>query len=597
VKNTIPQKVRNKLQLEELEPRLLFSADWLGVFGQDDGVDSSEPEQSAGIEALPQPLYTAVAEQVHESRQELVFIDTRAPDYQQLLQHLNDSADSGRVLEIILLDPEQDGVTQISEALANRSGVDAIHIISHASDGAVQLGGSWLDSDSLTSSSAQVASWALALDDDADLLFYGCNLASGDSGLDLLERLSDIAGVDVAASTDLTGNASQGGDWILEYIDGNLDSSVVLNTASQNSYDGLLAANTNPSLANLDATLNYVEGDAPVRLDRSIDVSDTELDALDGGKGNYSGASVTLVRNGGANAADIFGYSNTPKHKLVGNMLELDGDIIASFDTTSPGQLTITFTDAYGAEVKTKEVEHFLEHITYSNNSSLPDTGVQIDWTINDGNTGAQGTGGAGIGQGNLAINTTGVNDGPGFSSLDDAPILIYEGAPVVLDTDVSINDPELDSLDSGNGNYAGSMLTLFRNGGANSDDQFGFVTANGISLVGSELHKGGVSIASFDTSIAGQLIITYTDGNGQTPGSADVNAIQRQITYDNSIASPPASIQIDWSFDDGNSGAQGSGGPLTDAGNVSVSVAFANELPVFSNLDATASYTRAAVP
>ena len=37
----------------------------------------------------------------------------------------------------------------------------------------------------------------------------------------------------------------------------------------------------------------------------------------------------------------------------------------------------------------------------------------------------------------------------------------------------------------------------------------FGFSDGNGISLVGNELHKGGVSIASFDTSVAGQLTIT----------------------------------------------------------------------------------------
>ena len=50
----------------------------------------------------------------------------------------------------------------------------------------------------------------------------------------------------------------------------------------------------------LDGAPTFVEDGPAVVLDADVDVSDAELDALNGGLGNYAGASLTLVRNGGA---------------------------------------------------------------------------------------------------------------------------------------------------------------------------------------------------------------------------------------------------------------------------------------------------------
>ena len=52
--------------------------------------------------------------------------------------------------------------------------------------------------------------------EDADLLFYGCDLAGNESGEDLVEFVSAVTGADVAASNDLTGAQELGGDWELE---------------------------------------------------------------------------------------------------------------------------------------------------------------------------------------------------------------------------------------------------------------------------------------------------------------------------------------------------------------------------------------------
>ncbi|MFN9366117.1 MAG: hypothetical protein ACK6CE_15155, partial [Planctomycetota bacterium] len=57
-----------------------------------------------------------------------------------------------------------------------------------------------------------------------------------------------------------------------------------------------------------------------------------------------------------------------------------------------------------------------------------------------------------------------------------------------------------------------------------------------------------------------------------------------QQIAYANSSEAPPANVQIDWSFSDGNSGAQGTGGALTATGNVVVNITAVNDAPVALN-------------
>ncbi|MCP4983440.1 MAG: hypothetical protein GY935_23435, partial [Gammaproteobacteria bacterium] len=49
----------------------------------------------------------------------------------------------------------------------------------------------------------------------------------------------------------------------------------------------------------LNGTPTFTEGGAAVVLDADVEIRDLELDALNGGLGNYDGASVTLGRNGG----------------------------------------------------------------------------------------------------------------------------------------------------------------------------------------------------------------------------------------------------------------------------------------------------------
>ena len=90
-----------------------------------------------------------------------------------------------------------------------------------------------------------------ALTEQADLLFYGCDLAAGDEGRGLLAEIAALTGADVATSSDDTGHAELGGDWDLEYARGQIEASAPITAAAQDSWQALLnsfvVTNTNNS--------------------------------------------------------------------------------------------------------------------------------------------------------------------------------------------------------------------------------------------------------------------------------------------------------------------------------------------------------------
>jgi hypothetical protein len=75
----------------------------------------------------------------------LVFIDSNVEDYQSLISGVSPNA------EVIILDETLDGIEQITERLAIEQNIEAIHIISHGSPGAVQLGANTLNSSNIES--------------------------------------------------------------------------------------------------------------------------------------------------------------------------------------------------------------------------------------------------------------------------------------------------------------------------------------------------------------------------------------------------------------------------------------------------------------
>ncbi|MEI6722178.1 MAG: DUF4347 domain-containing protein, partial [Betaproteobacteria bacterium] len=166
---------------------------------------------------------------------EILFIDTSIAGYQQLVAGVR----SG--VEVVLLDPARDGFAQITEALAGRQNVDAVHLVTHGSVGEIALGNTEMTALSVAQHGADMAAWKASLSPGADFLIYGCEAGQGLAGQSLLTQLSALTGADVAASDNLTGGGPLGGDWNLEVTQGTIVTRPFADSATLAQFSAVLA--------------------------------------------------------------------------------------------------------------------------------------------------------------------------------------------------------------------------------------------------------------------------------------------------------------------------------------------------------------------
>jgi len=232
----------------------------------------------------------------------------------------------------------------------------------------------------------------------------------------------------------------------------------------------------------LNATPTFTEGGAAVVLDSTISVYDAELVAA----GNYSGASITLARHGGANAEDVFSASGNLS--FTGGNAVLSGVTVGTVSNAA-GTLVITFnTNATQALVN-----ETLSSIAYSNTSETPAPSVKIDWTLNDGSNG--------ITVGNTtvtlidvpAVDHPGVNDKP--YAADQAVSVTEDIARAFTVADFGFADPDAgDTLQS-------ITITALPTAGS--------LTINGAAVTVNQV------IAAVDIAAGGLVFTPATNANG----------------------------------------------------------------------------------
>ncbi|MBK9080451.1 MAG: tandem-95 repeat protein [Hyphomicrobium sp.] len=149
----------------------------------------------------------------------VVFIDSAVNDPSVI------AAATPQGSEIVVLDGSRDGVQQIADYLSANSGVDAVHIVSHGSPGALQLGNVSLNTAGITGTYAdEMQIIRGALNENADILIYGCDVAASSTFVTALATATDA---DVAASSDTTGALTLGGDWVLETTTGSIEATII----------------------------------------------------------------------------------------------------------------------------------------------------------------------------------------------------------------------------------------------------------------------------------------------------------------------------------------------------------------------------------
>lgn len=174
------------------------------------------------------------------ARQEIVFVDPNVRDFQTLVDGIeNPNA------RIVLLDGTRDGVQQIADVVKQYQRVDAIHIISHGSEGQIDLAGSALNSTTMSGQyAAQLAEIGKHLSAEADVLVYGCDFGKGADGAAAADQFAQLTGADIAASVDDTGHAAVGGNWDLERRTGSIETDIAVDRLAQETWRDVMALHT-----------------------------------------------------------------------------------------------------------------------------------------------------------------------------------------------------------------------------------------------------------------------------------------------------------------------------------------------------------------
>lgn len=198
----------------------------------------------------------------------IIFIDAAVEDYQTLAANIEPGT------EVIILDAARDGVAQITEVLRERRTIGSVQIVSHGSDGLLQLGTTELSNENLAVYEKQLQQWGEALSAEGDILLYGCNVAATDAGKTFVERLSQTTQAEIAASDDLSGNADLGGDWVLEYATGLVEAPLAFQVGVMDAYDAVLATikvtTAEDNEFNEDGKINVINDDKKISLREAI---------------------------------------------------------------------------------------------------------------------------------------------------------------------------------------------------------------------------------------------------------------------------------------------------------------------------------------
>ncbi len=423
-------------------------------------------------------------------------------------------------------DPDTGAVTGIAI-----TGVNANGTLYYSLDG----GTNW------TAATGLSATNALVLAADADNLVYFAPNANFNGSVTDAITFRAWDRTDLAADGSLVNPGAGGG-------------SSAYSTASDTIAITINAINDAPVVPDSPA-VNTNEQTAVV-LNASFTISDVDLDALNGGAGDYGGAAFAINR-AVSNAEDVFGFNLTGASFTVsGNDLQAGGLTFATISQAG-GILNINFTSSQTVAT-TALVNDVLRHLTYTNTSDTPPASVNLIYVLDDGAPDAvQGPLGApfnNIDGGQVTVNITAVND---------APVNTVPGAQAVNE-DASV------TLSTGNGNAI--QIADVDDGGASM--QVNLTVANGtLSLV----NGAGVTVVGGGT---GSVQITGTKAAINT-------ALGAGVTYAPTANYNGAdSIQVVTS-DLGNTGTPGA---QTDTDSIAITVNSVNDAPLGANATVSGS-------
>ncbi|MBU2707443.1 DUF4347 domain-containing protein [Zooshikella marina] len=241
-KNTLTVPV---MGIELLENRILFDA---ALGATVDAVEVQHDQASFDQTNFDHAILSNEL-QITEAPNTIVIIDSRVENSALIEAEFPDA-------QVFTLSGHYSGVEQIHTILqqfqASETKPQEIILFSHGKPGELLIGSTSLTIDTIIQNYSELLKDIRNLTaDNAVLAVYGCDVASTAEGQVDLDTLANLTGLDIAASTDLTGAKTLTGDWELEYTTNSKFVAPVLSAQFQLEYPTTLAAPGNVASANL----------------------------------------------------------------------------------------------------------------------------------------------------------------------------------------------------------------------------------------------------------------------------------------------------------------------------------------------------------
>lgn len=259
---------------------------------------------------------------------EVAFIDLGLEDRETLINGLRAG------VALVDLDPAVNGLDQILNYLEANRGVRVVHLISHGSAGKVELGNVALSNENIDHFASALTKIGEQLAPNAEFHIYGCEVASNEVGAAFISTLADLTKTSIAASTNLTGAAALGGDWVLEAKLGDVTAPIAFEATIVDAYAGVLVAPP-PNDENFDGASAYLSStpESSLIIDGwtfTTDAGPTTFYVGDGGALSSSNTDYSLTFNINGESVSTFIIKSTD-----GSEFKLDGLDVADYGLDS----------------------------------------------------------------------------------------------------------------------------------------------------------------------------------------------------------------------------------------------------------------------
>ena len=460
-------------------------------------------------------------------QRELVIVDAGVENAQALV--------NGVPAESIVakLPEDQDPITAIGRLLHSHPDVSVVHLLSHGDAAELHLAGQTIDISVLQARADVLQGWFRHRDRTPEIVLYGCDVAAGEPGHDLIHTLAELTGAVVSASTDPTGNAVEGGDWIFERSTGLAARAPIFGEQARAEFSGLLG---------------------------TLTVTNTD----DGGAGSLRQAVLDANAAGGADEIVFDPGLNGQTITLTSGEIVIDDELTI----TGPGsdQLTVSGDDSSRI------------FSISSSASAVTISGL----TLSDGSTDADG-GAIYANDVDLTIQNSVIQDS--YASNDGGGIFQDEGTLTITDSLISGNSVD----DDGGGiavedEVAMTITDSYITGNTANDDAGGIshregtltITESTISGNTADGDAGGVLFDSTDDTDAQLQITGSTISGNESFGEGGGVAIE--ITY------YAGTLDISDSTISGNSARRG-GGISLYAEDIEANAVYAGTLTIYGSM------------